>query len=181
MVVTDSEEGPQVSCGISALTDISHLQTVLTSVSPAFAQWVTPPHTHTWLEATCEAPKTCAACGTTEGKPLEHLWQDATCQMPKFCPRCSATEGTPAPHDFRDGCCTVCLLPERMIGDANGDGKITYDDALKVLRASISLDTLPADVMQACDVDGSGRLDYNDALLILRYSIKLITEFPQKK
>lgn len=29
-------------------------------------------HVHTWKEATCTEPKTCTACGATEGEKLEH-------------------------------------------------------------------------------------------------------------
>ena len=29
-------------------------------------------HEHTWVEATCAAPKTCSECGMTEGSALEH-------------------------------------------------------------------------------------------------------------
>ena len=31
---------------------------------------------HTWLDATCEAPKTCDLCGETEGEALGHDWNE---------------------------------------------------------------------------------------------------------
>lgn len=31
---------------------------------------------HSWVDATCSAPKTCAVCHTTEGDLLDHLWDD---------------------------------------------------------------------------------------------------------
>ena len=74
----------------------------------------------------------------------------------------------------------MCQLKKLVLGDADGNGKLTYNDALKILRASIKLEPLSPEVAQACDVDGNGRLDYNDALLVLRFSINLITEFPRK-
>ena len=161
---------------------------------------------HNWQNATCETPKTCVTCGTTEGQPLGHDWAEAdclipstcrncseiqgeplghdwipaTCQTRKTCSRCSATEGTLAPHTFQGGYCTLCGTSKRALGDATGDGKVTYEDALKILRASIALEPITDDMLQFCDVDDNGRLDYNDALLILRYSINLITEFPKK-
>lgn len=33
----------------------------------------TPVIPHTWVEATCTAPKTCSVCGETEGTPLDHV------------------------------------------------------------------------------------------------------------
>ena len=35
-----------------------------------------PPHEHTWVDATCTAPKTCTTCGTVEGNPKDHSWDD---------------------------------------------------------------------------------------------------------
>ena len=37
-----------------------------------------PPHEHTWVDATCTAPKTCATCGTVEGNPKDHSWDAGT-------------------------------------------------------------------------------------------------------
>ena len=48
------------------------------------------PHGHDWLQATCEAPKTCETCGAKEGEPQ---------------------------HNYVDGCCTVCGA--RKAGDAS--------------------------------------------------------------
>ena len=50
-------------------------------------------HTHTWKDATCLAPKTCATCGATAGNPIGHIWADATTEAPKTCTVCGATEG----------------------------------------------------------------------------------------
>lgn len=58
-------------------------------------------------------------------------------------------------------------------GDADGDGTLSYNDALTVLRASIGLGDLAPQTQKACDMDGSGDLSYNDALIILRRSIGL--------
>ena len=52
--------------------------------------------THEWTDADCTAPKTCKACGATEGDALGHNWVDATTTAPKTCTRCGATEGSPA-------------------------------------------------------------------------------------
>lgn len=57
-------------------------------------------HRHTWIEATCEAPKHCQSCGVTEGEPLLHTWEDATYTTPKTCSVCSTTEGEPLPEPY---------------------------------------------------------------------------------
>ena len=41
-------------------------------------------HEHSWTEATCTSPKTCATCNEIEGEPLGHIEEiipgkDATC------------------------------------------------------------------------------------------------------
>jgi hypothetical protein len=83
-----------------------------------------------------------------------------------------------------DGCTGLGLLtlpeglefmgsPIRLPGDADGNGKLSYNDALIVLRCSIGLSELSPEVQAACDMDGNGKLTYNDALIILRTSIGL--------
>ena len=86
-----------------------------------------------------------------------------------------------APHVFADAD-ELPVIPapgyqEKVRGDANGDGKINYQDALLVLRHSIALEKLSSSVVELCDVDGSGHLNYQDALLILRKSIGLTDKF----
>ena len=47
----------------------------------------TTPCEHTWADATCTAPKTCSACGATEGSALGHAFdndQDGTCNRCDF-------------------------------------------------------------------------------------------------
>ncbi len=61
---------------------------------------------HTWKAATCTEPKTCTRCGTTEGSALGHAWKDATCTEPKTCSRCGLTEGKGQNHDWRAATCT---------------------------------------------------------------------------
>ena len=42
-----------------------------------YAVWDGP--NHTWVDATCEAPKTCSVCGVTEGEALEHTYTEGVC------------------------------------------------------------------------------------------------------
>ena len=54
------------------------------------------------------------------------------------------------------------------IGDADGDGKITSSDALMILRASVSLESVP---FKIGDVDEDGKITSSDALAVLRHSV----------
>ena len=69
-----------------------------------------PVTTHNWQDATCENPKTCLACGATEGKPLAdgHNWLAATCLAPETCEYCDLTRGEPIPHSYTNGFCVYC-------------------------------------------------------------------------
>ncbi|NLI70392.1 MAG: hypothetical protein GX364_05985 [Firmicutes bacterium] len=68
--------------------------------------------------------------------------------------------------------------PYVLHGDPNGDGDITVQDAIMVLRSVVGLVKLNEDQTLAADVDGSGSVDVNDAILILRYIVGLIGYFP---
>ena len=57
---------------------------------------------HSWLDATCEAAKTCSVCGETEGEALGHDWKNATCTVPKTCSRCGIAEGEAPGHTAAD-------------------------------------------------------------------------------
>lgn len=60
--------------------------------------FLTPCRHSEWTPATCTAPKTCSACGETEGEALGHDWAEATCTSPKTCSRCGVTEGEARGH-----------------------------------------------------------------------------------
>lgn len=61
---------------------------------------------------------TCSICGATENRdtvPAAHTWVDATCTAPKTCSVCQATEGEPAAHTFVEGICSGCGLAETHV------------------------------------------------------------------
>ncbi len=77
-------------------------------------------------------------------------------------------------HRYAEGFCGRCGVEMTGLpGDANGDGKVNYQDAMLVLRASIGLETLSEESKGLCDVDGKPGINYQDAMLILRASIGL--------
>lgn len=80
-------------------------------------------HEHDWKEATCEAPKTCASCGETEGIKAKHQWEDATCTEPKKCSECGTEKGDPLGHDWAPATCTTpktCTVCSEIEGTAPG-------------------------------------------------------------
>ena len=60
-----------------------------------------------------------------------------------------------------------------LIGDVNGDGKITAKDSMLAQRASIKLTKLTPKQMFLGDVDEDKRVTTKDCMHILRYSIHL--------
>ena len=57
-------------------------------------------------------------CGATENRdtvPAAHTWVDATCTAPKTCSACQATEGEALQHTFVEGTCTGCGLAETHV------------------------------------------------------------------
>ena len=61
----------------------------------------------------------------------------------------------------------------RMLGDIDGDGKVTAKDALKLQKYVIHLAQLDEKALKAADVNGDGKITNKDALEILRYVLKL--------
>ncbi len=69
----------------------------------------------------------------------------------------------------------VTKVPENL-GDANGDGKITSEDALAVLKYDVKIEQEKF-VESLADCDGEDGISSSDALEILKYDVKLISEF----
>ncbi len=55
---------------------------------------------HTWIDATCELPKTCSLCQATDGEALGHKWDTATCEIAKTCSVCKKTDGEALGHKW---------------------------------------------------------------------------------
>ena len=139
---------------------------------------------HGWVDATCNAPRTCFICGKPDGEALGHDWLDATCSAPKSCNRCHKTEGDILPHDWKDGACAMCGLTQNttaVAGDADGDGVVSYMDAMLALQCAVGLGNLSAEAQLACDVDLDGMVTYMDAMLILQCAVGLIPALPVTK
>lgn len=65
---------------------------------------------HSWRGANCTEPKTCAACGATEGKALGHSWNKANCMEHSICATCGAKSDDVLAHNYEmtvlDATCT---------------------------------------------------------------------------
>lgn len=68
---------------------------------------------------------------------------------------------------------TVADRPQRILGDVNGDAKITAADARLALRAAASLENLDTPSFYAADVNFDSKVTASDARLILRVAAGL--------
>ena len=86
---------------------------------------------HEWSEATCTAPKTCMACGETEGEVISHAWEEATCTAAKTCKACGATMGEARDHTLVEATyqtgehCSVCgeVFGEPVVAEFTRTGR----------------------------------------------------------
>lgn len=60
-----------------------------------------------------------------------------------------------------------------LTGDVDNNGKVTLEDAQKVLRAALKLETLEAQATKAADVNNDGKVTLEDANKVLRVALKL--------
>lgn len=56
-------------------------------------------------------------------------------------------------------------------GDVDGDGNVTVQDALLVLRAAMGVQQLTPAQVAAADMDGDGNVTANDAIIVLRLAL----------
>ena len=76
--------------------------------------------------------------------------------------------------------CVLLVLPmtayaddTQILGDSNGDGKITAADAALILRSIVKLEKLSGAGWYAADANQNGKVDAADAALVLRSIVKL--------
>ena len=59
--------------------------------------------------------------------------------------------------------------PAELLGDVDGDGTVTINDAVLIQRADVGIITATADMTRRGDVDGDGQLTIFDATFIQRF------------
>jgi len=79
-------------------------------------------------------------------------------------------EGELVPLSVVNSTVTVC---SRVVGDVNGDGKITNSDVIKLARSLIGLTTLTEEQQLAADVNGDGKITNSDVIKLARSLIGL--------
>ena len=57
---------------------------------------------------------------------------------------------------------------EPIPGDADGDGELTNEDVLLLMRAVMELEELNDEMLANCDMNGDGVVNFTDALIMLR-------------
>ena len=68
--------------------------------------------------------------------------------------------------------------PAEILGDVDGDGTVTINDAVLIQRADAGIITATADMIRRGDVDNDGRLTIFDATLIQRWLNKITVSYP---
>lgn len=68
------------------------------------------------------------------------------------------------------------FLGAKKKGDVNGDGSITAEDALAILKNVVGLMDFDTTEKEAADTTGDGSISAEDALLVLKYVVGLVTE-----
>ena len=61
--------------------------------------------------------------------------------------------------------------PEIIPGDYDGNGSVTVEDAIMILRAAMDLSEPAPENLAACDFDGDGQITVTDAVLTLRAAV----------
>lgn len=114
----------------------------------------------------------CAVCGTVLRSayiaPQTHSFDQGVTVRPTLekdggttytCSKCGTKE--------------TIVIPAPMYADADGNKKITAEDARLALRAAVSLDRLTIAGSVAADTDNNGKVNSVDARNILRFAVKL--------
>ena len=139
-------------------------------------------------EATCEqsgyATHTCSGCGDSYvdsyTDALGHdmgqwvITTEPTCTVAGaeecVCSRCDHSESqtiSAKGHNYTDGICENCGQPEAVLGDVNGDGKVTTADARMILLYIVGKADADAFNELVADVNGDGNITTADARVIL--------------
>ena len=123
--------------------------------------------TNHWLECSvCHEKKDEAAHTFRQRFDKTHHWNECSCGFTKDKSEHTLDE---------EGKCTECRFGRVMLGDLNGDGKISAID-LTLMRkyiAGYKVDMIEA----AADLNGDGRITAIDLTMLRKYIAGLITEF----
>lgn len=123
-------------------------------------------------EPTAEATTMPEATSTPEPAPLETPTPAPTdTAVPEETP---VTTATSAPTDAPTATETPAPSSAPLMGDVDGDGVVTAQDAAGILRHVVGLEVLHDSYLLQADVDGDGLITAADAAKILQYVVGLI-------
>lgn len=71
---------------------------------------------------------------------------------------------------------TATVGPEPLPGDIDGDGQLTAQDALILLRHVLGIEELPEEMLVMADHNGDGEINAADALAILREALGMTAD-----
>ena len=140
----------------------------------------------TWLDATCDTPKTCADCGETEGTAPGHDWQEASCEIAKICNICGELQGDALGHNWEEATteapktCTLCGLTEgeKIVTDS----RFTTESTKDLYGKWVCTVEMDGDILNLEDFDGVLPINVhlaftNDGRMTLNLSIADIDTF----
>lgn len=104
---------------------------------------------------------------------VRRSWSDASSQLGAFRSFENAKDAAKPSYGVFDSEGRLVYERPIIIGDVNGDGKVTAADARLALRAAARLARLEDWQMEAADVNGDGKVTAADARAILRMSARL--------
>ncbi len=78
---------------------------------------------HQWIEASCQAPRTCERCNESIGAVSDHTWVQISCSQPISCSVCRAESDEPTVHQWVfNGCLEKRTCRDCSIAEAEAPG-----------------------------------------------------------
>ena len=117
--------------------------------------------------------------GLVPGEPISFKFWDRNTGLELEVSKIEYIEGDEAFSSEVGAVVHLEVLISSALGDVNGDGKIDFGDAIKVLQFYVGIISLTPEQQENANVDSNDVVDYRDAQHILRFSIDIIDSFPR--
>lgn len=91
---------------------------------------------HSWVDATCTAPKTCSVCGATEGEALDHTYVEGKCECGEEDPNYVAPE-TPVVSGSSADFDSITLPSNKQNGDSSYTNSYTTTNGWVTANSAI--------------------------------------------
>ena len=70
-----------------------------------------------------------------------------------------------------DSTVTAVYTANGIMGDVDGDGRVTIADAVAIMRHALDLTHIPEQYLPFADVNGDGAVNLSDAVTVMRMAI----------